>query len=155
MPSPHFVGLQSYYCPDSPSSQKPTVWAGWREAGCLVGWLGGLLKGDEGKEGVFVMIRRKKKSMNPKCLLNRSKTGTPGSKWVTLMSPDAARNKCKPVINARRPPGLARYGWMWIFTGNFSPWISQKESRATMPPSQTLGSCVFHCKSAMKSSTLI
>lgn len=46
-------------------------------------------------------------------------------------------------------------GWMWLFTGDLSTRDHPESSRATMPPSQTLSSCVFHCKSAMKSSTLI
>lgn len=45
--------------------------------------------------------------------------------------------------------------WMWLFTGNLSTRDPSVRSWATMPPSQTLDSCVFHCKSAMKSSTLI
>lgn len=42
VPSPHFVGLQSYYCQDSPSSQKkktPVIGSGGRQ-GWMGGWLG-------------------------------------------------------------------------------------------------------------------
>lgn len=113
MPSPHFVGLQSYYCPDSPSSQKPTLWSGRREAGCLLG-VGVLLKGRKGgcwSKGVCG--GEKAESINPKYLLNRPKTGRPGSKWVTFMLPDMFTHtkKGNTVRNAR----LHRvWHWHWM-----------------------------------------
>jgi len=58
VPSPHFVGLQSYYCQDSPSSQKPSDRLRGREEEVgVAGWLDGLGAGRE--EGGRVVMRRK------------------------------------------------------------------------------------------------
>lgn len=119
-----------------------------------------------------VLIRRfcfykKKKLINPK-FLDRPSGGTPGSKWVTSMLPDGDGADLKDLLGDERwtPTRLwsrdvcvcvCVAGWMdvaicWQILNKRS---QEKWSRATMPPSQTPDSGVFHCKSAMKSSTLM
>lgn len=53
------------------------------------------------------------------------------------------------------PPMLCRDGCRYLLANNQHRSVKKRGSKATMSPSQTLDSCVFHCKSAMKSSTLI
>lgn len=55
------------------------------------------------------------------------------------------------------PPGFGTiiYLYIWMAVAIYWQFINKRITGAEQPPSQTLDSCVFHCKSAMKSSTLI
>lgn len=122
-----------------------TQWWVQGEAGWLVRWVGGWVQAGR--------VGDEKKIFNPK-FLDWPSRGTPGSKWVTFMLPDA-----DGTDSSRRwaSPGFGTImdGWMWLFAGDLSIRNLPERSRETMPPSQKLDPCVFHCKSAMKSSTLI
>lgn len=85
------------------------------------------------------------KSMNPK-FLDWPNSGTPGSKWVTFMLPDADEPDVRTCWVVKLHRALAQYEWMWLFTGYLS-------TRNPLP--QTPDSCVFLRKSAMKSPALI
>lgn len=109
MPSPHCVGLRSYYCQDSPSSQKPSVRL-----------RGGKGRGREAAD--------QNKSINSK-FLDWPKRGTPGSKWVTFMLPDANETDvtCRRWESGSTGTDTVLNRCMWVSGANLSPQISQWE----------------------------
>lgn len=88
------------------------------EAGWVVGRLGTGAGGWLWKEGWKVLIG-KIKSMNPK-FLDWPNSGTPGSKWVTFMLPDADEPDVRTCWVVKLHRALAQYEWMWLFTGYLS-----------------------------------
>lgn len=66
----------------------------------------------------------------------------------------------RKTVGSSLHQALAQYGWIWLFLPIYQKEITQRKKRGKKKQSNDASlsdfdSCVFHCKSAMKSSTLI
>ena len=122
--------------------KNPVTGSGGRQGGWLVG-LGGWVQ--EGRVRVLIRGRRGgKKSMDPK-FLDWPSRGTPGSKWVTFMLPDADETDVNLLVGRRRwgPAGVwhSMDGWMdgcgYLLAIN-QPEISQRWAEQRCRPHRRL-----------------